>query len=190
MSGLNLLTPEERASQTTEYVFKIIDAVFIFILISMIGLSIYSYNSKNKLESQIITLEEEKNSLMTELSNYTSEEFLLRDVSKRLTIYDSFITRKYDSSLILKELYARAWQLNLSISNISFDTNNSEITIKLTTDTDQFTRFINNLKNQNFQGEYSVYPNLFYASEKNEQVNQATKEFIVFIKFRPEIVQK
>jgi len=190
MSDLNLLTPEERASQTTSYVFKIVDAISIFVLIAIIGLSIYSYNSKNRLESQIILLEEEKNSLLSELSGYSSEEFLLRDISKRLNIYDGFISRKYDSSLVLKELYARAWQLNLSISSISFDTNNSEITIRLTTDTDQFTRFINNLKNQNFQGEFSKYPNLFFASEKNEQVNQATKEFVVFIKFRPEVVQK
>jgi len=190
MSDLNLLTPEERASQTTSYVFKIIDAVSLFILITVIGLSIYSYNSKNKLESQIINLEEQKNTLITELSEYKVYEGMLRDIDRKLTIHDNFVKRKYDSSLILKELYARAWQLNVNISNINFDTNNSEITLNLTSDTDQFTRFINNLKSQNFQGEFSNYPNLFFTSEKNEQVDQVSKQFTVYIKFRPEVIQK
>jgi hypothetical protein len=186
MSQLNLLTPEERASQTTKKVFKIVDIIAVFVLILVGGFSIFAFNSRLKLEFEINQLQSKKNDLISELSGYTEEETLIRNIAKRYEIYNNFQSKRYNTGEVIRELYARAWQLNLEITNITFDSQNNEISIRVVSETDQFSKFVSNLKNESFSGEFSKYPRLFYASEKNEQVNQASKEYIVFIKFRPE----
>jgi len=185
MSELNLLTPEERVSQSTKKVFKVVDIIAVFILIVVAGFSIFAFNSRLKLEFEINQLESKKQDLISELSGYTEEETLVRGISKRFDIYNTFQNKRFNTGEVIRELYARAWQLDLEVTNITFDSQNNEISIRVVSETDQFSKFVSNLKNENFSGEYSKYPKLFYASEKNEQVNQATKEFVVFVKFRP-----
>jgi len=190
MSQLNLITPEERVSQVTKKVFKIVDIVAVFILIVVAGFSIFSFNSRLKLESEINKLQTEKDDLVSEISGYTEEESLIRSSAKRFDIYNSFQDKRFNTGDVIRELYARAWQLDLEITNITFDSQNNEISVRVISETDQFSKLVNNLKNENFSGEFSKYPKLFYASEKNEQVNQATKEFVVCVKFRPEEVRQ
>ena len=189
MSDLNLLTPEERISQTTKKVFKVVDIIAVFLLIIVAGFSIFAFNSKLKLEQEIKQLEDRKNELTSELSGFTEEESLIRDIAKRYDIYNNFQGRRFNTGEVIRELYARAWQLDLEITNITFDSENNEISIRVVSETEEFSKFVVNLKNENFSGEFSKYSKLFYASEKNEQVNQASKEYIVFIKFRPEEVK-
>ena len=73
---------------------------------------------------------------------------------------------------------------------INFNYELKEVSIRVKANSEQFTRFVNNLKNQEFKGEGTIYPNLFFASEKNEEVDQAIREYIVYIKYRPEVIKK
>ena len=84
---------------------------------------------------------------------------------------------------IIIEIYNRAQGLNLQIKDIGFSPETNIISIKVITEPDQFTQFVVNLKSSEYKN--AKYPKLFSASDKNEEVNQATKEYVVYVKFNP-----
>jgi len=188
--GLNLITNEEKFEQRTSLIFKIINISFIFFLLIVISFSIYSYNQLSKLKLIEESLRNEKKSFLNKLSAFVSEEQVLRDVIFRYKIYNNFSGQIEDVSEIIKEIYFRANGTTVEIMTINFDYDQKEISIRVKSTSDQFTRFVNNLKNTNFNNGASPYPNLFYPSSKNEEVDQAIKEYIVYIKYRPEVLKK
>ena len=188
--GLNLITNEERFEQRTSLLFRIINIVFIVVLVFVIGFSIYSYRELNKLKNVENDLSTQKQSLLNNISSFTTQEQLIRDINHRYKIYKNFKDQIEDSSEINREVYARSLGTSVEIMNINFNYEIKEVEIRVKSNSEQFTRFVNNLKNEEFNNPNSIYPNLFFPSSKNEEVDQAIREYIVYIKYRPEILKK
>jgi hypothetical protein len=90
---------------------------------------------------------------------------------------------KVNYAEIIKEIYARSEGTTITVKDIVFTQGKNEVSVKVITEADQFTKFVSNMKSIDFTG--SKYPKLFSPSEKNEEVNQATKEYIVYVTFNP-----
>lgn len=189
-NDLNLITKEENFEQKTVLVFKILNILFGVILFVTFSFSIYSYIELNKLKVVENGLRSQKDVLSSSVANYNSQEKLLREVNHRYGIYKNFKNEIEDYSEVIREIYVRALGTSVEVININFNYDNKEIQIRVKSNSEQFTRFVNNLKNEDFKGESSVYPNLFYPSSKNEEVDQAIKEYIVYINYRPEVIKK
>jgi hypothetical protein len=189
-NDLNLITGEEIFEQKTSLIFKILNILFVLVFLVTLGFSIYSYIENNKLLEIENNLQSQKESLLTQLAGFSSEESVLRDVIHRYDVYSDFHSQIEDFSEIVKEIYIRALGTNIEIMTINFNYENKEISIRVKSTSEQFTRFVNNLKNPDFKGEGTIYPNLFFPSERNEEVDQAIREYIVYVKYRPEVVKK
>lgn len=187
---LNLITSEEKFEQKTSLIFKILNIFFIAFLILTLGFSIYSFIQFNKLKQIEDNLKSEKDSLVSQATGYFDQEKLIRGINHRFRIYKEFHDQIEDSSEVVREIYARSVGVSVEIMNINFNYENKEVEIRIKSNSEQFTRFVNNLKNEDFKNPESKYPNLFFPSSKNEEVDQAIKEYIVFIKYRPEVLKK
>ena len=91
MNELNLITPEEKFEQNTSNVFKVLNILFISLLLVTIGFSIYAYKNNQVLVSQKNTLVSQIDSLKSDISGYTTEELLLRNIDIKYTTYLIFI---------------------------------------------------------------------------------------------------
>lgn len=187
---LNLLTKEEKFEQQTSLIFRILNIIFIVIFFVTLGFSIYSYLELSKLLKIEDALKSQKTTLLTQISSFSSIETTLRDTINRYKVYQEFSSEIEDVSEIVKEIYIRAYGTSVDIMTINFNYDLKEVSIRVRANSEQFTRFVNNLKNQEFKGEGTLYPNLFFASDKNEEVDQAIREYIVYIKYRPEVIKK
>jgi len=188
--NLNLITSEERFEQRTSLIFKIVTIFFITFLFVTVVYSIYSYIEFNKLKDIENNLISQKSDLSSKINQFSKEEKLMRDVKHRFGIYKKFHAEIEDFSEIVKEIYFRAVGTNVEIMTINFNYDDKEASIRVKSSSEQFTRFVNNLKNTDFKGAGSLYPTIFYPSPKNEEVDQAIKEYIVYIKYRPEVLKK
>lgn len=188
--NLNLITSEERFEQKTSLIFKFLNILFILILLITTGFSVYSYIEDNKLKEIESNLSSEKNQLLTEISNYVNDEKILREITHRYLIYKKFHSEVEDFSEIVKEIYIRSAGTGVEIMTINFNYDDKEASIRVKSSSEQFTRFVNNLKNTEYKGEGSLYPTLFFPSSKNEEVDQAIKEYIVYVKYKPEVLKK
>lgn len=187
---LNLLTNEEKFEQKTSLIFRILNIVFVVLFLIIASYSVYSYLEYSKLTKIEDELKSQKAGLLTELGAFVSEDNLIRDTIHRFNVYQNFSGQIEDISEIVKEIYVRAFGTSVEILTINFNYDSKEISIRVRSSSEQFTRFVNNLKNPEFKGEGSLYPNLFYPSSKNEEVDQAIKEYIVYIKYKPEVIKK
>jgi hypothetical protein len=183
MNELNLITSEEKFEQKTSSVFKILDIVFICLVLAGIGFSYYSYKNYNLLKSQKDDLNSKISALRAEVTGFQEEELLLRNINLKFTTYSSMLKTKIPYAQIIIEIYNRAQGLNLQIKDIGFSPDTNIISIKVITEPDQFTQFVVNLKSIEYKN--AKYPKLFSNSDKNEEVNQATKEYVVYVKFNP-----
>jgi len=188
--NLNLITSEERFEQKTSLIFRFLNIFFIVLLLVTIGFSVYSYLENNKLKAIEDNLSSQKNLLINEISSYTDDEKLLREISHRYAIYKKFSLEIEDFSEIIKEIYIRSVGTGVEIMTINFNSEEKEVSIRVKSNSEQFTRYVNNLKNLEFKGEGTLYPTLFFPSSKNEEVDQAIKEYIVYIKYKPEVLKK
>jgi hypothetical protein len=188
--NLNLITSEEKFEQKTSVFFKALNILFILVLLVTIGFSIYSYLEFNKLKNVEDTLSSQKQQLISEVSRFSTEDKLLREIIHRYVIYKKFHLEIEDFSEIVKEVYVRSIGTGVEVMTINFSYDDKEISIRVKSSSEQFTRFVNNLKNTEFKGEGTLYPTLFYPSSKNEEVDQAIKEYIVYVKYKPEVLQK
>lgn len=187
---LNLITSEEKFEQRTSLIFKILNILFITLFVVVLGFTIYSYNEFNKLLEVENALKAQKESLLNETVQYDTEQRLMRDLTHRYASFKKFSGEIEDFSEILREIYARSLGLNIEIMTITFSYEEKEAAIRVKSSSEQFTRFVNNLKNTNYRGEGTVYPDLFFPSNKNEEVDQAIREYIVYIKYNPEVLKK
>ena len=183
MNELNLITPEEKFEQNTTNLFKVLNIIFISLLLVTIGLSIFSYRNNQTLSSQKAGLVSRMDTLKNEISGYNTEELLLRNLQIKYTTYSTTNKNKVNYAEIIKEIYARTEGTTLVVKDIVFTQGKNEVSVKVITEADQFTKFVSNMKTSEFKD--SKYPNLFTPSEKNEEVNQATKEYIVYVNFNP-----
>lgn len=181
MNEVNLITPEEKLEQKASTVLKVVDIVFIFLTILTIGLSYFSYVNYQKINSEKQSLDAKVSQLRTDINDYQAEELLLRNLKIKYTTYSQTISNKVPYPEIIVEIYSRAQGLNLNIKDINFDPVKNEISIKVLSEADQFTEFVANIKSNNFSK--SKYPALFSQSDKNEEVNQAIKEYVVYVKY-------
>jgi hypothetical protein len=188
--NLNLITSEEKFEQRTSLIFKILNILFILILLVTLSFSAYSYSENNKLKEIENNLSNQKNLLISEVSKFTNDEKLLREITHRYAIYKKFHIGIEDFSEIVKEIYVRSVGTGVEIMTINFNSDDKEASIRVKSSSEQFTRFVNNLKNTDFKGEGTLYPTLFFPSSKNEEVDQAIKEYIVYIKYKPEVLKK
>ena len=188
--NLNLITSEEKFEQRTSLIFKILNILFILILLVTLSFSAYSYSENNKLKEIENNLSNQKNLLISEVSKFTNDEKLLREITHRYAIYKKFHIGIEDFSEIVKEIYVRSAGTGVEIMTINFNSDDKEASIRVKSSSEQFTRFVNNLKNTDFKGEGTLYPTLFFPSSKNEEVDQAIKEYIVYIKYKPEVLKK
>lgn len=152
--------------------------------------SAYAYNQLSKLKLVESDSRSQKENLLAKVSSFLEEDKILREVIYRYKIYSSFSNQIEDVSEIVKEIYFRASGTSVEIMTINFNYEAKEISIRVKSTSEQFTRFVNNLKNTNYKDSKSPYPALFYPSAKNEEVDQAIKEYIVYIKYRPEVLKK
>ena len=183
MNELNLITPEEKFEQNTSNVFKILNILFISLLLVTIGFSIYSYKNNQVLTTQKNALVSQIDALKSDISGYSVEELLLRNIDIKYTTYSITKKNKVNYAEVIKEIYARTEGTTITVKDIVFTQNKNEVSVKVITEADQFTKFVSNMKSTDFKD--SKYPKLFTASEKNEEVNQATKEYIVYVNFNP-----
>lgn len=183
MNELNLITPEEKFEQNTSNVFKVLNILFISLLLVTIGFSIYAYRNNQVLVSQKNTLVSQIDSLKSDISGYTSEELLLRNIDIKYTTYSATRKNIVNYAEVIKEIYARTEGTSITVKDIIFTQNKNEVSVKVITEADQFTKFVSNMKSSDFKD--SKYPKLFSSSEKNEEVNQATREYIVYVNFNP-----
>jgi hypothetical protein len=188
--NLNLITSEEKFEQKTSLIFKILNILFILILLVTLSFSAYSYSENNKLKEIENNLSNQKNLLISEVSKFTNDEKLLREITHRYSIYKKFHVGIEDFSEIVKEIYVRSLGTGVEIMTINFNSDDKEASIRVKSSSEQFTRFVNNLKNTDFKGEGTLYPTLFFPSSKNEEVDQAIKEYIVYVKYKPEVLKK
>jgi hypothetical protein len=188
--NLNLITNEEKFEQRTSLIFKIVNIFFVISLFITVVYSIFSYLEFNKLKIVEDNLISQKNELTEKINQLSSEEKLLRDVIHRFGIYKNFHNEIEDFSEIVKEIYFRALGTNVEIMTINFSYEEKEVSIRVKSTSEQFTRFVNNLKNTDFKGPGSLYPTIFYPSPRNEEVDQAIKEYIVYVKYKPEVLKK
>lgn len=188
--NLNLITPEEKFEQKTSVFFRFLNIFFGLVLFLSIGYSLYSYLEFNKLLEIESNLKSQKETLLAEARSFSNEEKLLRDISYMFGIYKDFRGQIVDFSEIVKEVYIRAIGTGVEIVAINFSYDDQEISVRVRSTSEQFTRFVNNLKNTEYKGESTLYPNLFYPSAKNEEVDQAIREYIVFVKYKPEVLKK
>jgi len=171
-------------------IFKIVNIFFVISLFITVVYSIFSYLEFNKLKIVEDNLISQKNELTEKINQLSSEEKLLRDVIHRFGIYKNFHNEIEDFSEIVKEIYFRALGTNVEIMTINFSYEEKEVSIRVKSTSEQFTRFVNNLKNTDFKGPGSLYPTIFYPSPRNEEVDQAIKEYIVYVKYKPEVLKK
>ncbi len=183
MNELNLITPEEKFEQNTSNVFKVLNILFISLLLVTIGFSIYAYKNNQVLVSQKNALVSQIDSLKSDISGYTTEELLLRNIDIKYTTYSATRKNTVNYAEVIKEIYARTEGTSITVKDIIFTQNKNEVSVKVITEADQFTKFVSNMKSNDFKD--SKYPKLFSSSEKNEEVNQATKEYIVYVNFNP-----
>ena len=85
MNELNLITPEEKFEQNTTNLFKVLNIIFISLLLVTIGLSIFSYRNNQTLSSQKAGLVSRMDTLKNEISGYNTEELLLRNLQIKYT---------------------------------------------------------------------------------------------------------
>jgi hypothetical protein len=183
MNELNLITPEEKFEQNTTNLFKILNIIFISLLLVTIGVSVFSYRNNQSLSSQKAILVSRIDALKNEISGYSSEELLLRNLDIKYSTYSATNKSKVNYAEIIKEIYIRTEGTTLVVKDIVFTQGKNEVSVKVITEADQFTKFVSNMKTSEFKD--SKYPNLFTPSDKNEEVNQATKEYIVYVNFNP-----
>jgi len=188
--GLNLLTKEEIFEQKTSVIFKILNIIFGVILFFTVSYSIYSYIEFNKLKEIESSLLVTKNSLLSSISSYSLEESQIREISYRYSIYNKFNNEIDDFSEIIKEIYFRASGTNVEIMTINFDYEEKEVSVRVRSSSEQFTRFVGNIKDTDYKEAETLYPTLFFPSSKNEEVDQAIREYIVYVKYRPEVLRK
>lgn len=183
MNELNLITPEEKFEQNTSNIFKILNVVSIALVLVAAGFSYFSYQKHRELKAEKDYLLNQVESLKKDLSGFTAEELLLRNISIKYNTYSSMKKTNIQYGEIIREIYSRSTGLTLNVKEIIFTQDKNEVSIKVVTEADQFTRFVANMKTQDFKD--SKYPKLFSSSDRNEEVNQATKEYIVYVKFDP-----
>jgi hypothetical protein len=181
MNELNLITPEEKFEQNTSSIFKILNVVFVALVLAVGGFSYYSYQKHRELKSEKDTLMNQVDLLKKDLSGFNSEELLLRNISIKYNTYSAMKKTNIQYGEIIREIYSRSAGLSLNVKEIIFTQDKNEVSIKVVTEADQFTRFVSNMKSQDFKD--SKYPKLFSPSDRNEEVNQATKEYIVYVKY-------
>lgn len=189
MNEVNLITPEEKFEQKTSTLFRFLNISSVVLFLIVLGFSIYAFTENSKLSTKINDLNSKIASLKATNEGYQDEEILLRDIDLKYRTYSNLEKERLPYSEIIYEIYVRAFGTNVKVKNISFLPNN-EISIRVISEADQFTRFVGRIKSTNFQDTNSRYGNLFLPSEKDEEVNQAQKEYVVYIKFKPEVVKK
>lgn len=187
MNEVNLITPEEKLEQKASNVFKILDIIFISLVAFTIGFSYYSYKNYQSILKEQDSLNNNLTQLRADISNYQNEEALLRNLKNKYSTYTKTISDRIPYPEIIVEIYTRSQGLTLDIKDINFNPEKKEISIRVLSEADQFTNFVVNMKSNNFAN--SKYPTLFTPSDKNEEVNQAIKEYVVYVKYNPEVIK-
>lgn len=189
MNEVNLITPEEKFEQKTSLFFYILNISSIILFVVFASFSTYAYIQNSSLGNQKTILNNKINELKDINQGFQEEEVLLRDINLKYQSYLSIEKDRINFSEVIYEIYVRAFSTGVAVKNISFLADN-EISIRVVSEADQFTRFVTRIKNTNFTDTNSRYPTLFFPSAKDEEVNQAQKEYVVYIKFKPEVVKK
>ena len=129
--NLNLITSEEKFEQRTSLIFKILNILFILILLVTLSFSAYSYSENNKLKEIENNLSNQKNLLISEVSKFTNDEKLLREITHRYAIYKKFHIGIEDFSEIVKEIYVRSAGTGVEIMTINFNSDDKEASIRV-----------------------------------------------------------
>ena len=109
---------------------------------------------------------------------------MLREINLKYSSFEKIEKDRINYSEVIYEIYVRAFGTNVKVKNISFLPNN-EVSVRVISEADQFTRFVSRIKTTNFTDPNTRHPNLFTPSNKDEEVNQAQKEYVVYVKFNP-----
>lgn len=181
MSEINLLTNREKTEQKLSFILKILNVVMGITLVVVGGLSYYFYTLYAPLQQERARIDSRLESLKKEISGYSNEELMLRDLKARYDVASKFYSEKIAFERIMVDIYLRNTSGGVQIKTINFDNTKSHVSIRVVSDSTSFKRFVDNLKAEKVNDRN--IPNLFSSSGIAEDVNEVTKENVVTVKY-------
>lgn len=181
MSEINLLTNREKTEQKLSFILKILNVVMGITLVVVGGLSYYFYTLYAPLQQERARIDSRLESLKKEISGYSNEELMLRDLKARYDVASKFYSEKIAFERIMVDIYLRNTSGGVQIKTINFDNAKSHVSIRVVSDSTSFKRFVDNLKAEKVNDRN--IPNLFSSSGIAEDVNEVTKENVVTVKY-------
>lgn len=181
MSEINLLTNEEKLEQKLKFYTRILNVVLLLILLGLSGLSYYYSTLMNPLKLEKESLDNKISSLKSEIASYSDEELSLRELKLRFDSASKFESEKVLYEKIMLEVYERNISGGVDIKTININTDRSLVTVRVSSDSSSFKKFVDNLKAESVK-ETSI-KNLFLNSGIAEEVNEVTKEYVVTVRF-------
>lgn len=181
MSEINLLTTEEKLEQKIDLYTKILNIFLVILLLIASGFGYYFNTLTEPLVSEKNSLDSKISSLRKEIADYTKEEGDLRDIKLRYDTANKFLNEKILYEKVMKEVYERNVSGGVVIKTISIDSNKDLVSVRVSSDSTSFKRFVDNLKAP--QVSESNIKNIFSNSGVPEDVNEVSKEYVVTVKY-------
>jgi len=181
MSEINLLTVEEKLEQKIQLITKILSIVLGLGLLIVGGLGYYFNSLLEPLISEKNSLDSKISTLRTELSLYSEEEVILRDIKARYEVAEKFRNEKIMYELLMKEIYERNTSGGVVIKTITVTTEKDLVSVRVSADSTSFKRFVDNLKSP--QVNETNIKDVFSNSGIPEDVNEVSKEYVVTVKY-------
>ncbi len=190
ISNINLLTKDEKKHLgLVSLLFKINIASIVILLIT-IGLCIFFYRKTDEIKNNQASLEQELESLRVKSTEYSEEEILNTQLNNYYTSISNFYTNYTDYSKLLENIFLRRQLVpGVKITNLTFDPVNYLVVLRVKSSVFDFKEFVKNMKDQEIDMDGLVIKGLFSSSEIPEQVNNATGEYILTLKFESELLQ-
>jgi len=190
MSDINLLTSEEKNRVQRILFLRILNVVSLVLIFITIAVGIFLFQSTSKMSSDAQELNSELEALRSELSQYEEESKLAYFLNESFDVVSEFYKEYINYGLIIENVLLRAKSFpSLRVTNITFDDEKNHTIIRVYGTATEFKSFVNLLKNQEDDLEGRVVKALFSESDVPEQVNSASSEYLVTVKFNSELVR-
>jgi len=181
MSEINLLTTEEKLEQKIKFYTKILNILLALVLLFAAGFGYYFNTLYQPLLTEKNNLDNKINSLKNEIVSFSNEENTLREMKNKYDTAKNFKDSKVLYELVVRQVYERNISGGVIIKTISLDTDKELVSVRVSSDSTSFKRFVDNLKAS--QVNDASIKNIFLNSGIPEEVNEVSKEYVVTVKY-------
>lgn len=190
MSDINLLTSVEKGHVQRILFLRVLSIISLVLLFIVIAVAIFLYQSTAKMSSESQKLNSELEGLRTQLSEYQEEAKLVHFLNESFTVVSEFYKDYIDYGMIIENVLLRAKVYpGLRVTNITFDEEKSHVVVRVYGTASDFKSYVTLMKNQEDDLNGIAVKGLFSESDVPEQVNSASSEYLVTLKFDKELAK-